>query len=105
MSEQIRVAPDQLRAAADGHRRTAEYLATVPSSHPDIQASLDSLGPIYAGLRAAARDLLEERSRCYADQAAAHVAMAENLTAAAALWDENERAAAAQLRGLTDERR
>lgn len=103
MAEQIRVVPANLRQAAEHHQQTAEYLATIPSSHSEIQASLDSLGPIYSGLREAGRRLLDERSRCYAEQANEHAEMAHHLTAAAALWEQHEQDAAAEFRGLSDD--
>lgn len=103
MTEPIRVVPDDLRAAAGKHRETAEYLSTIPSSHSAIQASLDSLGPIYGGLAEAGRQLLEERRQCYADQAADHAAMARDLETVAAMWEQHEHDAAAEFRGLRDD--
>lgn len=103
MAEQIRVVPAELRRAADQHRQAADYLATIPASHPQIQASLDSLGPIYAGLAEAGRELLEERRHCYEQQAAEHADLADRLTAAAALWEQHEQDAAAELRALGED--
>lgn len=103
MAEQIRVAPEKLRAAAAHHQEAAEYLATVPSSHGEVQASLDSLGPVYGGLAEAGRQLLEERRQCYERQAADHAEMALNLTAAAARWEHSEQDSAAELRAVVDD--
>lgn len=105
MSDDIHVVPANLRKAAGQHRQTADYLATIPASHDAIQASLDSLGPIYRGLAEAGRQLLEERRRSYESQAAEHAEMAANLTAAAALWEQQERDGAAAFRNLTDDQR
>lgn|SRR5574337_28210 len=105
MAEQIHVVPDKLREAAGHHQQTADYLATIPSSHNEIEASLDSLGPIYSGLREAGRQLLEERRRCYESQAADHADMAHNLTTAAATWEQEQQAAAAKFRGVVDDHR
>ena len=104
MTEPIRVVPENLREAAGRHRETAEYLSTIPASHGDIQASLDSLGPIYRGLAEAGRQLLDERRRCYVDQAVEHAEMARNLDMVAARWEQHERDAAAEFRGLRDDR-
>lgn len=104
MTDRIHVVPDSLRAAAAEHRRTAEQLAAIPASHPQIQASLDSLGPIYAELAEAGRHLLEQRRRCYAEQSAEHARTADALTAAAAMWEQHERDAAARFSGLAGER-
>ncbi|MGH3563286.1 MAG: ESX-1 secretion-associated protein [Mycobacterium sp.] len=103
MAEQIHVVPDSLREAAGHHQQTSEYLSTIPSSHSAIQASLDSLGPIYSGLREAGRQLLEERRQCYEGQAAEHADMAHNLTTVAAMWEQNEQDAAAKFRGIVDD--
>lgn len=104
MAERIQIETANLRAAADRHRETAEYLATIPTSHSQIQASLDSLGPIYRGLAEAGRQLLEDRRQCYLDQAAEHAEMAGSLDTVAAMWDQHEQDAAAEFRGLSDDR-
>jgi hypothetical protein len=103
MTEPIHVVTENLREAAGKHRETAEYLSTIPSSHGEIQASLDSFGPIYRGLAEAGRQLLEERRRCYADQAAEHTAIAGNLDTVAAMWEQHERDAATEFRRLSDD--
>ncbi|HEU0191486.1 MAG TPA: ESX-1 secretion-associated protein [Mycobacterium sp.] len=103
MAEQIRVVTGKLREAAAHHRETAEYLASIPLSHPDIQASLDSLGPIYSGLAEAGRELLEERRSCYESQAAGHADMADGLTVAAETWEQHEQDGAAAFRAVADE--
>jgi hypothetical protein len=105
MKEQIHVVTDSLREAAGHHQKAAEYLSTIPASHGEIQASLDSLGPIYSGLREAGRQLLEERRQCYEGQAAEHAEMAHNLTIAAAMWEQNQQDAAAKFRGIIDDHR
>lgn len=102
MAEDIHVETESLREAAGHHQRTSEYLSTIPLSHSEIQASLDSLGPIYAGLAEAGRQLLDDRQQCYEAQAAEHAEMARNLTAAAQLWEQSERDAAAKFRGIVD---
>jgi hypothetical protein len=102
-ADQVRVVPDSLREAAGHHRETSEYLSTIPSSHSEIQASLDSLGPVYSGLREAGRELLEERRQCYEGQAAEHADMAQNLTTAAAMWEQHEQDGAAEFRGVADD--
>ena len=102
MAEQIHVVPAELRHAADRHRETADYLRTVPSSHAAIQDSLDSLGPIFAGLAEAGRELLDQRRHCYEQQAAAHADLAGGLDAVAELWIRHEQDAARKLGGLGD---
>ncbi|GAB3009432.1 ESX-1 secretion-associated protein [Mycobacterium bourgelatii] len=100
MSDRIQVVPAQLREAAAGHQQTSEYLRTVPSSHPSIQESLDSLGPIFSGLREAGRELLELRRQCYQRQADDHADLAENLLASATLWEQHEQQASQNLRDV-----
>ena len=58
MAKRIHVVPANLREAAGHHQETSEYLRTLPSSHPAIQASLDSLGPIFGELRAGSGERL-----------------------------------------------
>jgi hypothetical protein len=77
-------------------------LRTIPASHAAIQASLDSLGPIFGELRDAGRDLLELRRQCYEQQADDHADMAHNLTASAAMWEQHEEDASRDLGGIVD---
>ncbi len=103
MSERIHVVTDNLRQAAGHHQETSEYLRTLPSSHQAIQESLDSLGPIFAGLREAGRELLEQRRVCYQQQADSHAQLAENLTKSASMWEEQEAAAVQRLKRVSDD--
>jgi hypothetical protein len=80
-------------------------LRTIPSSHAAIQASLDSLGPIFGELRDAGRELLELRRECYERQAEDHADIAQNLQASADVWEQHDRDAADRLGGILDERR
>ena len=102
MVDRIHVVPAQLREAAVHHQQTSDYLRTVPSSHPAIQESLDSLGPIFGELREAGRELLELRRRCYEQQADNHADMADNLRMSATMWDQHEEEAARNLGGIID---
>jgi hypothetical protein len=102
MAEPIHVVPAHLREAAAHHQETSDYLRTVPSSHPAIQDSLDSLGPIFGELRDAGRELLELRRQCYEQQAADHADMADKLTVSATTWERHEQDAARDFRGIAD---
>jgi hypothetical protein len=102
MADRIHVVPAQLREAAIHHEQTADYLRTVPSSHPAIQESLDSLGPIFGELREAGRELLELRGQCYQQQADNHAEMAHHLRMSATRWDEHDAQAARDFGGITD---
>lgn len=97
MADRIAVVPEDLRRAARDHRDTAERLLSAPSTHAEIQASLDSLGPIFAEMRDAGRDLLEQRRRCYEQQAAAHADLADTLQDAADVWERQDADAARRL--------
>lgn len=102
MADQIRIAPTDLRQAADQHQQVAERLRSVPSSHPAIQESLDSLGPIFSELREAGRELLMLRRQCYEQQADDHAEMADNLRVSATMWEEHEQDAAGRLGSIVD---
>jgi Excreted virulence factor EspC, type VII ESX diderm len=102
MADRIHVAPARLREAADQHQQTSDYLRTVPSSHPAIQDSLDSLGPIFSELREAGRDLLELRRQCYQQQADDHADIAHNLRTSAASWEQHEGDSARRLGDVVD---
>ncbi len=102
MAERIEVAPEELRRAARRHRETAEHLSTVPAGHADIMASLESLGPIFSDLVEAGRELLDQRRASYEQQAAAHGELADNLSTAADLWEQQDADAAGDLRGVVD---
>jgi hypothetical protein len=97
--------PADLREAAGHHQETSEYLRTLPASHAAIQRSLDSLGPIFADLREAGRELLERRRLCYEQQADNHAEIAENLTKSAGMWERHEAEAAAKFDRIADDGR
>jgi len=102
MVERIHVELGELRRAARDHQETADHLSTVPSAHPDILASLESLGPIFGELRDAGRELLEQRRVCYEQQAAAHADLSQNLGRAADAWEQQDTDAARDLRGVAE---
>jgi CHASE3 domain sensor protein len=102
MADSIHVVPAHLRQAAAHHQETSDYLRTVPASHPAIQESLDSLGPIFNELRDAGRELLELRRQCYEQQAADHADLADKLTVSATMWEQHEQDAARDLGGIVD---
>lgn len=100
MADRLTVVPADLRRAAEEHRATAERLSAIGASNAEIMASLDSLGPVFADLRAAGRALLDERRASYDQQAAAHSDLAHRLTEAAAAWEEHDGDAAQRLRDV-----
>ncbi|MCV7191754.1 ESX-1 secretion-associated protein [Mycolicibacterium brumae] len=103
MADHIDIDTDELRRIADLHNEAAGYLSAVPATHPAIQRSVDSLGPIFSEFRSAARTLLEERRRCYQAQADAHQRLSQNLGASATLWQQQDAAGAETLRAVVDE--
>ena len=103
MGEYIDIDPAALSRLAKRHGEAAGYLRAVPANHPEIQASVDSLGPIFAEFSDAARDLLEQRRRCYQVQADEHELLAEHLGATAALWRDHEQTATGLIRNVLDE--
>ncbi|GFG65586.1 hypothetical protein MKUB_30760 [Mycobacterium kubicae] len=105
MADRIRVVPAHLREAAAHHEQTSEHLRTIPASHPAIQESLDSLGPIFSELREAGRELLELRRQCYEQQADNHADIAQNLQASATMWEQHEETAARDLGSIIDQDR
>jgi Excreted virulence factor EspC, type VII ESX diderm len=103
MADRIHVVPANLREAAGHHQETSDYLRTVQSSHQAIQESLDSLGPIFGDLREAGRELLEQRRRCYEQQADSHAEIADNLTKSATMWEKHESDAARKFERIRDD--
>lgn len=103
MADHIDIDPDELRRIAGQHTEAAGYLSSLSATHPAIQRSVDSLGPIFSEFRAAARDLLEERRRCYQAQADAHQRLSQNLDASATLWQQQDAAGVETLRAVVDE--
>ncbi len=102
MDDSINVDTDNLRDAAARHHAAAEYLTAVPGNHAAIQECLDSLGPIFAELREAGRDLLDQRKLCYEQQAADHADLAHSLEQSAAHWEEHEAMGASKVRAVLD---
>lgn len=103
MAERVHVVPARLREAAAYHQQTSDQLRTVPSSHPAIQESLDSLGPIFSELRDAGRELLELRRQCYEQQADNHADIAQNLATSATMWEQHEQDASRILGSVADQ--
>lgn len=104
MAEHLDVAPAQLRRAARHHRCTAEQLRGVPAGNAAIMDSLTSLGPVFAELREAGRELLDQRRSCYERQAAAHDDLADRLDHAATAWEQHDTVAAEQMRAIPGDR-
>lgn len=102
MADHLDVVPAELRRAARQHRETADELSAAGVDDAGIMATLDSLGPIFADLRDAGRDLLDERRACYRQQAGAHHDLADKLSAAADTWERQDADAAARLRGIAE---
>jgi hypothetical protein len=100
MADHITVLPADLRQAARDHRETAEQLNAAGCADAEVRASLESLGPIFAELRDAGRDLLAERRACYQQQAVAHADLAERLLAIADAWEFHDADGAALLRDV-----
>ena len=100
MAERINVVPEELRRAARAHHETAETLAALPSDNAAVLSTLASLGPVFAELRAAGTELLDQRRRCYEQQAAAHADLAEKLSRAADAWERYDADAALNLRAV-----
>ncbi|GFG73737.1 ESX-1 secretion-associated protein [Mycobacterium botniense] len=105
MADHIHVVPANLREAAGHHEEASDYLRSIPAAHAAIQESLDSLGPIFSGLREAGRELLEQRRQCYERQAEAHAEMAHNLRVAADAWEHHDEQAAAKMTHLRTDHR
>lgn len=102
MAERLNVVPADLRGAAREHLETADQLAAVPAGNDEVMASLESLGPIFAELRDAGRELLGQRRVCYEQQAAAHADLAGRLSRAADTWEQHDAAAADRLRAVAE---
>lgn len=102
MAERLNVVPEDLRRAAREHRETADHLATAPSGNAGVMATLESLGPVFADLREAGRELLDQRRVCYEEQAAAHADLAERLSQAADAWESQDAESADRLSAVTE---
>ena len=100
MTERISVSLEELRQVARAHRETADDLRTASSHDADVMATLESLGPVFADLRDAGRDLLVQRRACYEQQALAHADLADQLIRAADLWGQHDADAADDLRAV-----
>ena len=102
MAERLNVVPEDLRRAAREHRETADQLAAVPAGNAEVMASLESLGPIFADLCDAGQELLDQRRACYEQQAAAHADLAEQLSRAADVWEQQDAEGAERLRAVAE---
>lgn len=100
MADRIHVVPATMRQAAAHHEETADYLRTVPSTHDAIRESLDSLGPVFSELRAAGRELLEQRRQSYEQQADNHAELADHLKTSASTWEQHEEAGADEFKHI-----
>lgn len=102
MPDDIKLNPEAIQRAADGHSAAADYLRTVPESNADIMACLESLGPVYAELREEGRTKLDERHTSYHQQAADHEAAATGLSAVNSQWADHEQDAQDRFRQLRE---
>ena len=102
MTERINMSLEELRQVACAHRDTAAGLRTAGSDDAAIMATLESLGPVFADLRDAGRDLLMQRRACYEQQALAHADLADQLSRAADVWGHHEADAAGDLRAVVE---
>ena len=102
MTERINISPEELRQVARTHRETADDLRTAGSHDAAVMATLESLGPVFADLRDAGRDLLMQRRECYEQQALAHADLADQLSHAADVWEHHATAAAGELRAIVE---
>lgn len=100
--DRINVVPADLRGAAREHLATADQLVAAPNDNDEVMASLESLGPIFAELREAGRELLGQRRVCYQEQAAAHADLAGRLSRAADVWEQQDADAADRLRAVAE---
>lgn len=105
MADRLTVVPAELRRAADDHRAAAERLVASAAGDADIMATLESLGPVFGDLRDAGRILLDERGACYRQQADAHRELADRLSAAAEVWQQQDAEAAQRLREIPGDAR
>ena len=103
MADRLNVVPADLHGAAREHRQTADHLAAAPLGNAEVMASLESLGPIFAELRDAGRELLGERRVCYEQQAAAHVDLADRLNRVADGWEQHDAGAADRLGAVAED--
>jgi hypothetical protein len=102
MAERLNISPEDLREAARAHRETADNLRTAGSHGAAVLATLESLGPVFADLRDAGRDLLVQRRACYEQQALAHADLADQLSHAADVWGQHAADAAGDLRAVVE---
>jgi hypothetical protein len=102
MTERINMSLEELRQVACAHRDTAAGLRTAGSDDADVMATLESLGPVFADLRDAGRELLMQRRACYEQQALAHTSLADQLSHAADMWGRHEDDAADDLRAVAE---
>jgi hypothetical protein len=105
MAERLNVSPEELREAARAHREIADNLRTAGSHGAAVMATLESLGPVFAELRDAGRDLLVQRRACYEQQALAHADLADQLSHAADVWVQHAADAAGDLCAVVEDGR
>ena len=97
MAEHIRVVPEELLQDARAHREFADQLDLASATHAAVLATLDSLGPVFAGLRDDCRAVLDQRRGCYQREAAVHAEIAGTLCHVAQVWEEQDGDAARRL--------
>lgn len=103
MTQHLFAVPGELRDLAQSYRETAERLTAAPDGHAALIEMLHSLGPVFAGVTDAGRDLLEQRQACYREQAATHADVAEGLWQSAAAWERHDADSAMRLRATVQE--
>lgn len=102
MTEPIRITPQVLREVASGHEDVARIIEAARDRGADIQAAVDSYGPIMHQVKAAVGDLLLDRDSALAHHSARHRAASDEFNRAAYVYTnmDDENAARLQLRDL-----
>lgn len=100
MSEPIRIDPEVLREVAGNHDEVVRVVEAARERGGDIQAAVETLGPIMHEVKAAVSDVLIERDNALAEHASRHRTASEDLQRGAHIYTDVDDQNSQQIRQL-----
>lgn len=100
MTEPIRIDPNVLRGVAGNHQDVVRVVEAARERGGDIQAAVETFGPIMHEVKAAVSDVLIDRDNALAEHASRHRHASDELQRAAHIYTDVDEQNSQQIRQL-----
>jgi hypothetical protein len=100
MTEPIRIDPEVLLEVAGNHDEVVRVVEAAREGGGDIQAAVETFGPIMHEVKAAVSDVLIDRDNALAEHASRHRNASEDLQCAAHIYTDVDDQNSQQIRQL-----